>query len=365
MFNLLLGAVFVWLLERVRAGRGGMGHSWWLVGLTAVWANLHSGYLFGVVLLATFTLSEAMQRWWQPNNPALLEWPVLRRLALTTVGCLLAAALNPHGVAIWFYPFATLGSAAMQSYIQEWQPPTLAAVEFWPFFVLLVVTLLLLQRNGRKRKQSSEVSKASEVSVYSAPFWSDVVLVLGTAVASLGSARHIPLFVLVAVPVLARLVDWRLEIDEGQPTLAVGRRWVNMGLVVVVLAFGGVWTAVKAVGNEAAIARRYPVAAVDFLEAHELGQARGYNSYNWGGYLIWRGLPVFVDGRADVYGDPFLRVYRQTLEGQVGWERPLDDYAVAYVLIERDVVLAQLLAGSPKWTEAYRDDLAQIFTRTP
>ncbi|MCB9431246.1 MAG: hypothetical protein H6668_04595 [Ardenticatenaceae bacterium] len=362
MFNLLFGAIFVLLLERIRAGRGGVGQGWWLVGLTAVWANLHSGYLFGVVLLATFTLSEAAQRWWQPNNGALMRWQTLRMLGLTTVGCLLAAALNPSGTAIWFYPFATLGSAAMQSYIQEWQPPTLQAVADWPFFVLLMVVLLLLQRNGRKRKQTAEGFKTSAVSVYPAPFWSDGVLVLGTAVASLGSARHIPLFVLVAVPVLARLVDWRLEIKEGQPALAV-RRWVNVGLVGVVLLMVGLWTAVKVAGNEAAIAERYPVAAVDFLQAQ--GLVRGYNSYNWGGYLIWRGLPVFVDGRADVYGDPFLQLYRQTFEGQVGWERPLDDYAVQYVLIERDAVLAQLLTTSPRWTEAYQDELAQIFTRTP
>lgn len=361
MVNLLFGAAFVWLLERVRAGRGGAGQGWWLVGLTAVWANLHSGYLFGVVLLATFTLSEAAQRWRQPNNAALMSWPTLRRLGLTTVGCFLAAALNPSGTAIWFYPFATLGSAAMQSYIQEWQPPTLGAVAFWPFFVLLVVVLLLLQRDGRKRRQqTAEVFKTAEVFV--APFWSDVVLVLGTAVASLGSARHIPLFVLVAVPVLARLVDWRLEIKESQPASAVWR-WVNVGLVAVMVGVVGVWTAVKLAGNEAAIAKQYPVAAVDFLQ--ENGLVRGYNSYNWGGYLIWRGLPVFVDGRADVYGDPFLQLYRQTFEGQLGWERPLDDYAVQYVLIERDVVLAQLLATSPRWTEAYHDDLAQIFTRTP
>ena len=363
MFNLLFGAIFVLLLERIRAGHGGIRQGWWLVGLTAVWANLHSGYLFGVVLLATFTLSEVTQRWRQPGNGALMGWPTLRRLALTTVGCFLAAALNPSGTAIWFYPFATLGSAAMQRYIQEWQPPTLGAIEFWPFFVLLVLVLLLLQRDGRKRRrQMPEVAKTSEVWVYPAPFWSDGALVLGTAVASLGSARHIPLFVLVAVPAVVRLVDWRLEIGDGR-SANVTRHWMNMGIVGVVLLVVGGWTAVKVAGNEVAIAQRYPVAAVDFLQ--EQGLVRGYNSYNWGGYLIWRGLPVFVDGRADVYGDPFLQLYRQTFEGQVGWERPLDDYAVQYVLIERDAVLAQLLATSPRWTEAYQDELAQIFTRTP
>lgn len=360
MWNVLLGAAFVWLLEQVRVrGRKGK-YGWWLVGLTAVWSNLHSGYLFGVVLLAAFTVSEAAQRWWQPDNGALLDWPTLRWLGRVTLGCFLAAALNPNTTAIWFYPFATLGSGAMQRYIQEWQPPTLGAVEFAPFFVLLVLVLLLLQRDGRRR----DAAVVSRVTVFVAPFWSDGVLVLGTAVASLGSARHIPLFVLVAVPVLARLVVWSVERGEDRPVWGVGvRRWLNGGIVVAVVVVAGLWTAVKMVGNEAAIAERYPVAAVDFLQAQ--GLVRGYNSYNWGGYLIWREVPVFVDGRADVYGDPFLRLYRQTFEGQVGWERPLDDYAVQYVLIERDVVLAQLLAANPRWTEAYRDDLAQIFTRTP
>jgi hypothetical protein len=88
-----------------------------------------------------------------------------------------------------------------------------------------------------------------------------------------------------------------------------------------------------------------------------------YNSYNWGGYLIWRDIPVFVDGRADVYGDEFLFYYRQTFDPQPTWQEPLDEFAVDYVLMERNDPLTTLLAASQGWQQAYSDDVAMIFVR--
>ena len=123
------------------------------------------------------------------------------------------------------------------------------------------------------------------------------------------------------------------------------------------------WALVKIDNNQAAIARIYPVAAVDFLEEAGLAQAPGYNSYNWGGYLIWRGLPVFIDGRADVYGDDFIFYYLKTFELQEDWRQPLDDYNVAYVIMETGSPLNTLLAASGEWQEAYADDVAQIFIK--
>jgi hypothetical protein len=107
----------------------------------------------------------------------------------------------------------------------------------------------------------------------------------------------------------------------------------------------------------------YPISAVDYLEQSGLAEKRGYNSYNWGGYLIWRGVPVFVDGRADVYGDDFLFYYRRTFEIREDWREPLDAFAVDYVLMERDSALSVVLLDDAGWQEAYADDLARIFVR--
>ena len=132
-----------------------------------------------------------------------------------------------------------------------------------------------------------------------------------------------------------------------------------LALLVLAAALG--WTAQKISANETAVAAAYPVAAVDFLQETELASGRGFNSYNWGGYLIWRGVPVFVDGRADVYGDSFLFEYRRTFDLKPDWQAPLQQYAVDYVLMEQGSQLALLLEESPEWRPIYADGQAQIF----
>ncbi|MCB9007111.1 MAG: hypothetical protein H6656_07080 [Ardenticatenaceae bacterium] len=63
IFNLLLTAVFVLIIERVKDGRWQVRTLWWLPLLTLVWANLHSGYLLGIVLLGTYAVGDLAQRW--------------------------------------------------------------------------------------------------------------------------------------------------------------------------------------------------------------------------------------------------------------------------------------------------------------
>jgi hypothetical protein len=134
--------------------------------------------------------------------------------------------------------------------------------------------------------------------------------------------------------------------------------------VLVLALFGAfVWTANTIILNDEEIARVYPVTAVDYLEQSGLAGMNGYNSYNWGGYLIWRGVPVFVDGRADVYGDDFLFYYRRTFEIGEDWQEPLNAFDVAYVLMERDSPLSVVLLQAEGWQEAYSDDLARVFVR--
>ncbi|MBK8905067.1 MAG: hypothetical protein IPM53_28055 [Anaerolineaceae bacterium] len=351
IFNLLLTAVFVLIIERVKDGQWRVRTLWWLPLLTLVWANLHSGYLLGVVLLGTYAVGDVVQRWLAMPTERTLEGTAVTHLFGATFASFLAAAVNPSGIELWIYPFLTLGSGPMQAYIQEWHSPDFHQTYFWPFAAMLALGVLgwVLQKER--------------------PTITELLLFLGTGAAGLLSARHIPLFAIVVAPILARswlnvLPGSRLAVGESpeqpaKPIFAV----LNWLLLMVAVGTAVVWTSTKIDNNEAAIAARYPVAAVDYLAASGLDEARGYNSYNWGGYLIWRGVPVFVDGRADVYGDPFLLYYRRTFDVRPGWQEPLDEYDVDYVLMEAGSPLTAVLAASPDWTEVYADNLAQIFIR--
>ena len=327
---------------------------WLLPVLTMFWANLHSGYLLGVVLLGTYTVGWVLERWWGPQDESTLTWQDAQRLTIVTGVSFVAAVLNPSGVELWIYPFLTLGSTAMQVYIQEWHSPDFHQVIFWPFAALLVIGILSMVFS-RKR-----------------PSVTDLLLFLGTGCAGLLSARHIPLFALVSVPIVSRHLLSSLQATplapifaepEGVPFSKLIFNVANWGILVVAVFVALVWTANTIVENEGVIAERFPVTAVNYLEESGLANEPGYNSYNWGGYLIWRGIPVFVDGRADVYGDAFLFYYLQAFEIRQNWEEPLTDFDVRYVLMEKGSPLFALLEASGDWQEAYRDDIAQIYVR--
>lgn len=349
IFNLLFAALFVHILERVKHKEIGPRALWLLPVAMVLWANLHSGYLLGIAVLAVYAVGESIAYF--SGQDRVFD---IRQLAAVTLASFLAAAVNPSGVALWIYPFLTLGSPAMQAYIQEWHSPDFHLTMFWPFGLMIAVGVggWLFSRQR--------------------PSWTELLLFGGTAVAGLISARNIPIFAIASVPIISR--HWLLTVagtplhpilSADTPEAAPPRLMLVLNWVVLLFALlaVGVWTATKVAGNEAAIAGRYPVTAVDYIEQAGLDEARIYNSYNWGGYLIWRGLPVFVDGRADVYGDEFLFNYRRTFDVTPEWPEPLAQYGVDYVLMERGSPLTVLLTASDEWREIYADDLAQLFAR--
>lgn len=339
MLNILLMAVFTALLECYR--RGDRRVLWAFPPLTALWVNLHSGFFLGLGLLGVVLIGEELAVLLRRSTPRTLPTPRRTALALTLVFCVLAALLNPNGYRMLLYPFETLGSQAMQSYIQEWSSPNFHQVEYWPFAFLLLggVAALVLSRR----------------SVY----LTDLLLFLGFGFAGLLSARHIPLFAVVAVPVISRALGG-IRLPASRRAGLVSLNWV---ILLLLLFAAGLWIATVLDQGQQAEVTYYPVAALDYIRDHDLAERRVYNSYNWGGYLIWEGLPVFIDGRADVYGDAFMDEYVLAYQLRGDWRVPLEKYDVDYVLIESGASFARLLEETPEWERAYQDEVAVIFVR--
>jgi hypothetical protein len=273
-------------------------------------------------------------------------------LAVLTVAGLAASLINPHGYKLTLFPLFTLGSSAIQQNILEWRSPNFHTPYFWFFGLALAVGALSWLWSPRR------------------PTGSELLLFGGTAAAGLLSARHIPLFAVTAVPIIARhlymaLVDTPVAplLRPVAPPTSRALAATNWLLLFLILLGAAIWVADRLATNDQVVARHFPVAAVDFLEESGLAQGRVYNHYDWGGYLVWRGIPVFVDGHTEVYGDEFFLYYLQTFDLGEGWRQPLDDFAVDYVLMKRSSPLATLLAVSTEWRELYADDVARIFVR--
>ena len=112
------------------------------------------------------------------------------------------------------------------------------------------------------------------------------------------------------------------------------------------------------------VAETYPVAALEYLNAHPIpGKMLDY--YGFGGYLVFAGRPVFIDGRGDLYersgvfGD-----YVHLNEFEPGSLEILRNYGIDVCLLGTKQSLAAVLAVTPEWRRVYGDDTSVIFVRS-
>jgi hypothetical protein len=352
MLSLLMCAVFLYVLYAFRAGR--RKYIWLMPPLMAVWANLHGSFLLGLVLASVYIVGATISNLFAYEDEQQMAWSDIRRLLIATLLTALAALVNPNGIQLLVYPLGTLGSPAMQAYIMEWFSPDFHQIQFQPLalFILLIVVALGLSRRS--------------------PSATEFLFLVGFGYASLRSARHIPYFALVATPILvAQLLHgwqrsrWSARFAVGTAGRSTTYLLLNWLLLALVVFGGAVKVGVTLRGNEEAQKEAFPVDAVDFIEEQGI-TGNMYNLYHWGGYLIWRLYPdqkVFIDGRADVYGEVLIDQYLQVYQLREGWEEPLDAYGVKLVIIDKGSSLSTVLNATPEWEQRYADEKAAIFVR--
>jgi hypothetical protein len=330
---------------------------WALVPLFVLWGNVHGGYALGLMLIGSVIAGEILIHvFGHADAPEVMTWREIGLLIGMGILCGLALLINPYGIGTWVLPFRTVGIKTLQGFIQEWASPDFHNLYEQPILWLLFGLLALVGFSGWRWD------------------WSDLIVTLVFGYSAFLARRNIAPFALVVAPVLTRhlqpvvaslLAQVKLPASASKaldPKLTGALNWLIVILIVVAaLIKGSVALAPKMVAkaqNDVA-----PIRAVEWMKQnHPAGPM--FNSYNWGGYLLWAlpEEPVFVDGRTDVY-DEFLTEYVKVMFVRPGWQDVLDRYGVRLVLTERDSFLATMLATQPEWRLAYSDDQAVIWTR--
>jgi hypothetical protein len=344
MVSLLLTCVWLLILERSERNPRLL---WWTLPLTLLWVNLHAGFALGFALSFLFLAGEWIERVLGRSAQARKH---LRISALVLLLDLLIVPLNPNGLRIFSYPLETLRSAAMQNYIAEWASPNFHRPEYWPFLLLVLATFAALSRSRLPVRPR------------------DLLLLLVSLYAALCSIRLIPLFVLIAVPLLSmRLGHWPRS-NSQSPRRPIAVRTLLNGVIVLAMAvFAAVHLFQVIERQPQAEMQHFPVRAVAFLQTHS-PSGRIFNHYDWGGYLIWRlypSTPVFIDGRADLYGQHLFDQFADTYQFKDDWQLPLQRWNIDTVLVPPDSPLATGLRNSPAWTVAYEDSQALVLTAVP
>jgi hypothetical protein len=193
----------------------------------------------------------------------------------------------------------------------------------------------------------------------------NILLTIGFGYAALISMRNIPFFALAAIPVLAEQIGSLINIHST--VYAPGRLFrLFVPILLVGILLITCLRFIQVVQEQPRTeAENFPKTAVDWLQ-NNAPAGNLFNSYNWGGYLIWRLFPqyrVYIDGRADVYGDAFIVDYLSIYNAEPGWEDKLNTQDIQTVLVESDAPLAIALRQSPAWHVSFSDKQSTIFIK--
>ncbi|MGC9320197.1 MAG: hypothetical protein ACP5KN_19345 [Armatimonadota bacterium] len=339
------------IIEQSRQGR----HRWLLVAplLMIPWVNLHGGFIFGPALLVLYALC-TLPEWYRQRRRGKALQPSPALLVGVIVASLLACLVNPHGVAGAAYPLQYVigGHAWHKTVITEYESPDFSK-QIFLFLLLLIVALAVVSAASRRR----------------AGLW-DVALVGIFLFLTLKWQRNVALFAFAVAPVVALQLSEVLQYcglaelgREGsrQPPAAL---YIAIMAVLAILAIPAAPSALSRV--ERAFSADMPVECVDHIERTGL-HGRMFNTYRWGGYLIWRLWPeqrVFVDGRADVMGRELMEDYRAAIKLQDGWLDVLETYDPDWALLAADSPLCRGLELLPEWTLECEGESCRLYVRS-
>jgi len=343
--GLLMFAILVFFVEKSLIHRKGLPT--WLPLLFVVWANFHSSFTAGLVLLSiewVVSLSEAFRH----GDKREKYVRPLREFVLTTA-CALAALINPNGYHLYEFPLRTVGHGGMTSMIAEWVSPDFRSFAGGSLALFLLVIIWGMARTAAK----VDLRHLVRLTIF--------------MLAALIARRLGPFFALACAPIVAELIS--CHVDAALRTKSASRA---TALCVGVLILCGIVFRISDMQGMSAFdyittTEVFPAAACDYI-LRERPPGEMFNELNYGSYLIWRLWPkykVFVDNRNDIfYGGAFEEFVRVAMSGgNSAWREVFDRRRINLVIMPRESLLSDVLEESSEWQLSFSDNKAVVYTR--
>lgn len=333
---LALPVMMAWVGGMIAAVDRRRPPSFWLLPLMALWANLHGGFVFGLVLIAPIALDAVVTAEARLRRSLVLRWAAFGLAALLT------SFATPYGWNALLASQKILGLGAALPLIMEWRPANFGSLGVLEICLLLGIGLALYR------------------GIRLPPL--RIVLLLGLLHMALAQSRAAEILALLGPLVLAAPLARQIGGAEPDPSNAAPRGALFAGVGMMLLAGTVAYASVHRFEPHT---HGSPVAAVAALKRLKL--SRVFNDYDFGGYLIANGVATFIDGRTELYGEKFF-VDHNAASGLMKPEslfRLLEEYRIEATLMRTQSAATKLLDHIDGWQKIYSDDIATIHLRKP
>lgn len=278
----------------------------------------------------------------------------VKYLIIIMIICIFTGLLTPIGDAPYTYLYKTMIGNTTQS-INEHLPMTLA--ENVEAMCMIIIFLAILTFTKTKVRLS------------------DLFFIGGLCYLMLMTRRQITMFAIVGTVILTRMmVDMfkEYEIPVDKFLTVITKPLVSL-FVIVLVVFISYKTIKPKLDDEYISKSSYPVEACDFiLENVDLGKARFYNEYNYGSYMLFRGIPVFIDSRADLYapefnglGEDIFSDFINTSAISTFYEDIFEKYNITHVITYKNSKMNMIIkkTNDKNYNQIYEDDYFTVYER--
>ena len=293
-----------------------------------------------------------------PYKIRLVKRDNVKWLILIMVICAFTGFLTPLGDTPYTYLEKTMQGNTTQN-INEHLPMTLAN-ETEVICVLIIFLAILIFTKTKIRL-------------------CDLFMLGGLCYLMLMTKRQVTMFVLMGTFILNRLITELLQIGTGESLSELKEQFIKLINVPVMVIITAVMIGfsyhmaedkfdAKYVDESA-----YPVQACDYiLENIDLGKAKFYNEYNYGSYMIFRGIPVFIDSRADLYAPEFsgkdediFMDFINTSNIGTFYEDTFKKYGITHIICYKNSKMNMIITKThdPKLKELYSDNYFVVYER--
>lgn len=282
-------------------------------------------------------------------------------LIVIMIICAFTGLLTPLGDTPYTYLIKTMQGNTMDS-ISEHLPLTL--INNTNMIVVLIMFLALL------------ICTDTKITLR------DFFMLCGLVLLSFMSRRQISMFALVGGFIFQKMAGSFIQKYDKDGCDAVSTAMTTIvgkiltTLLIVLISFYFYRGKIKAkIIDESS----YPVAACDYIiENLDLSKIKLFNEYNYGSYLLYRGIPVFIDSRADLYAPEFngtkdengeyngrdiFSDYINTSNISTYYDDKFKQYEITHVILKKNTKLNMLIMRDGKYKEIYSDKNFVIYER--
>ncbi len=353
--------IFTWFFGVITLGilqKGPRSKLFYLLPpFAALWANLHGGFLFCILFQVFFIAGQLLDRITSQPRPSLRAlFQNIQKPLCILFATVLAVCINPFSYHLLLFPFhATL--PIYTQHINEWLSPNFQV--FWHYRLYFILVILILFFHAKRVN------------------WTYRLLILFFFNAALTHVRHISLTGIFLCPVWCEVLSpWATKLkhffkkESRNKDLRLspysGPIATLTCFIALLFLFHAYPTKAQNILSSFSAHKRYdPQNALNYLKENPQ-KGNMFNAYHWGGLLIYNFGPqqkVFIDGRADMFGEKVFGDYIEITKVTEQTNDLLSEYKVDWIFFDSTAPLTLYLKATGMWKEVYTDESIAILAR--